>query len=41
MEALGVELEDDDEGLSLSDLPGPAVLAPFTPVESDASSKVS
>lgn len=40
-EAFGVELEEDEEGLSLSDLPESAILASFRPAESGASSKVS
>jgi hypothetical protein len=41
MEAFGVELEEDDEGLLTRDLPEPGELASFMPVESGASSKVS
>jgi hypothetical protein len=41
IEAFGVEFEEDEEGLSLSDPLNPAVFAAFTLVESEASSKVS
>jgi hypothetical protein len=41
MEAFGVEFEEDDKGLSVREVPDPAVLASSVPAESGASSKVS